>query len=375
MDASISKALHDKLYDKRKGGALELERLIRECLSTRNNDRIKKIVDELCHDYAYAIHQPYARNGGLIGLAAASIALGPEVARYLEEIVPPVLACFSDQDARVRYYACESMYNIAKTSKGEILPYFNEVFDALAKLAADSELSVKNGAELLDRLMKDIICDSATTYISTVQDQEAALDDEEPAGEPGHRPPPAFSLPRLIPLLKERIFVLSPFTRMFLVSWITLLDSIPDLELVVYLPSFLAGLFRFLNDTNQDVVTATQHVLERFLDEIQVVSRVKREIAEEIRVKSQKDLSSRNVTAINEGTRSLADEPDMTSKDPMKDNENTLEEHSDSDSSFDEVASDAQDDWIPGQDVYIDHLAILDILTTVLRDAPRNYYL
>ena len=58
-----------------------------------------------------------------------------EVARYLEEIVPPVLACFSDQDARVRYYACESMYNIAKVAKGEILVYFNQVFDALCKVS------------------------------------------------------------------------------------------------------------------------------------------------------------------------------------------------------------------------------------------------
>jgi hypothetical protein len=57
-----------------------------------------------------------------------------EVARYLEEIVPPVLACFGDPDARVRYYACESMYNIAKVAKGEILIYFNQVFDALCKV-------------------------------------------------------------------------------------------------------------------------------------------------------------------------------------------------------------------------------------------------
>lgn len=48
--------------------------------------------------------------------------------------MPPVLACFSDQDARVRYYACESMYNIAKVAKGEILLFFNEVFDALCKV-------------------------------------------------------------------------------------------------------------------------------------------------------------------------------------------------------------------------------------------------
>jgi len=45
-----------------------------------------------------------------------------------------VLACFGDQDARVRYYACESMYNIAKVAKGEILVYYNDVFDALCKV-------------------------------------------------------------------------------------------------------------------------------------------------------------------------------------------------------------------------------------------------
>lgn len=56
------------------------------------------------------------------------------VAPYLQEIVPPVLACFSDQDARVRYYACESMYNIAKVAKGEILVFFNDIFDALCKV-------------------------------------------------------------------------------------------------------------------------------------------------------------------------------------------------------------------------------------------------
>lgn len=56
------------------------------------------------------------------------------VAPYLRKIVPPVVACLSDQDARVRYYACESMYNISKTVRGEILPYFNDIFDNMAKV-------------------------------------------------------------------------------------------------------------------------------------------------------------------------------------------------------------------------------------------------
>lgn len=60
--------------------------------------------------------------------------LWKDVAAYLDDIIPPVLGCFSDQDSRLRYYALESMYNIAKVAKGEILLYFNEVFDALCKV-------------------------------------------------------------------------------------------------------------------------------------------------------------------------------------------------------------------------------------------------
>lgn len=72
------------------------------------------------------------------------------MARYLDDIVPPVLACFADQDARVRYYACESMYNIAKVAKGEILPYFNDVFDALSKV---NDLQPPPPPPTLSRLM------------------------------------------------------------------------------------------------------------------------------------------------------------------------------------------------------------------------------
>jgi vacuole morphology and inheritance protein 14 len=60
--------------------------------------------------------------------------MGKDVAAYLDDIIPPVLGCFSDQDSRLRYYALESMYNIAKVAKGEILLYFNDVFDALCKV-------------------------------------------------------------------------------------------------------------------------------------------------------------------------------------------------------------------------------------------------
>jgi hypothetical protein len=54
-----------------------LENVIREHLAAGEYHKIDKIVGQLCGEYAYAVHQPHARNGGLIGLAAAAIALGP----------------------------------------------------------------------------------------------------------------------------------------------------------------------------------------------------------------------------------------------------------------------------------------------------------
>ena len=53
---------------------------------------------------------------------------------YVNELVKPVLACFRDQDSRVRYYSCEALYNIVKVTRGSMLPFFNEIFDALSKV-------------------------------------------------------------------------------------------------------------------------------------------------------------------------------------------------------------------------------------------------
>ncbi|OQE01917.1 hypothetical protein PENSOL_c003G06582 [Penicillium solitum] len=357
MDNAIQRLLNDKLYDRRKQGALELEKIVRDAVFQGEQEKIQKIVEQLCHDYAYAVHQPHARNGGLIGLAAASIALGSEgVAPYLGEIVPPVLACFSDQDARVRYYACESMYNIAKVAKGEILLFFNEVFDALAKLASDSELSVKNGAELLDRLVKDIVAESAASYVSILQLSEKET--PEPENQEDHDPPMAFSLARFIPLLKDRIHVIQPFTRNFLVSWLTLLDTIPDLELVSYLPEFLEGLIKFLGGPNKDVNIATQGLLDRFLSEIKRITRLKKGIEE-----SRKGQKS-NRHSVNSDVMSNATEQNNQADGASDDRYDIAVADSVSDTTLDDEINQADGDWIPGQDVQIDHPKILDILVS-----------
>ena len=64
------------------------------------------------------------------------------------------------------------------------MKFFNRVFDGLSKLAADPDPGVKNGAELLDRLIKDIVTETKT-----------------------------FDIDSFIPLLSERIYAINPHVR------------------------------------------------------------------------------------------------------------------------------------------------------------------
>lgn len=139
---------------------------------------------------------------------------------------------------------------------------------------ADSETSVKNGAELLDRLVKDIVHEQSIAYSGPI----AHIDDQDPQQLALALPRDSqFSLPRFIPLLAERVYSKNSWTRNYLVTWIAVLDSIPDLELVSYLPDFLDGLLYFLSDSNPDVRTLTQKLLNDFLSEIREVAELQQQ--------------------------------------------------------------------------------------------------
>lgn len=252
-----------------------------------------------------------------------------------------------------------------------------------SKLAADQELSVKNGSELLDRLLKDIIATSATTYISILPPEPGAKEyvDGEPIVDGVTRPSVAFSLPRLIPLLEERIQVLNPHTRMFLVEWLTLLDSIPDLYLVTYLPAFLKGLFMFLNDHNPDVVTATQHILERFLNEIKLIAKVKQDILERRRERLDDVAGNSSMESRSEHSNAIEDDDPEHTDHERSEAENGVEEAIKDHDNDDDDDDDAEDgtfnepleEWIPGQDVPVDHSKILSIIIGVLGDSPGTF--
>ncbi|KAK6477104.1 protein VAC14-like protein [Huso huso] len=238
LTPSIVRALNDKLYEKRKVAALEIEKLVREFVAQNNSTQIKHVIQTLAMEFALSQH-PHSRKGGLIGLAACSIALGKDSGLYLKELIEPVLTCFNDSDSRLRYYACEALYNIVKVARGAVVPHFNVLFDGLSKLAADPDPNVKSGSELLDRLLKDIVTESNK-----------------------------FDLVAFVPLLRERIYSNNQYARQFIISWILVLESVPGINLLDYLPEILDGLFQILGDGSKEIRKTCEVVLGEFLKEI-----------------------------------------------------------------------------------------------------------
>lgn len=134
LSAACVRALSDKLYEKRKTAAQEIEKMVKDFISKNNVTQIKKLLKLLGQDFTLA-HNPNSRKGGLIGLAAMAIALGKDSSQYVDDLVKPILACLSDSESRVRYYACEALYNVVKVARGSVLPNFNDIFDCLSKVS------------------------------------------------------------------------------------------------------------------------------------------------------------------------------------------------------------------------------------------------
>lgn len=202
-------------------------------------EKMIKVLRELA-----ASSNPNTRKGGLIGLAAMAIGLSKESKGYTSDLLRPITASLFDQDSRVRYYACEACLNVVKALREDCLVSFHDLFDGLSKISADPELTVKLGAESLDKVVKDIVNESSS-----------------------------FDLECFIPLLRERMYSNNPFAKQFVVSWIAFLQASPNFDVTQYLPDLLEGLFLILSDQNIEIRSMTSSVLQAFLNDIRETDR------------------------------------------------------------------------------------------------------
>ena len=72
----------------------------------------------------------------------------------------------------------------------------------------------------------------------------------------------ALDLDEFIPGLKEYLTVINPYKRQFLISWISVLASVPDIDMLQYLPQLLEGLMGMLSDSNREIRQAAGKALQ-----------------------------------------------------------------------------------------------------------------
>ncbi|KAH8306352.1 hypothetical protein KR018_008748 [Drosophila ironensis] len=239
LSESCAKALGDKVYEKRKLASQEIEKMVTEFNDKNNSAQIRKLIEVLSTDYATS-RDANRRKGALIGLAATGLGLGKDSGKYVSGLVTPIMTCLNDPDLRVRYFACESLYNVVKVARSAIIPFFPELFAALSRLVTDSDQMVKDGSELLDGLLKDIVTESSQT----------------------------FNLEAFIPLLREHIYVKDAFARQYVISWISILNAVPDINMVNYLTEILDGLFVMLEDNTPVSQRMCETTISQFLKSI-----------------------------------------------------------------------------------------------------------
>lgn len=402
LDVATVKDLLNHIYEKRKATAFQIEGFTKAALARNDSATISKIIAELT-ELANG-GSTSAKMGAITALGSVSVALGSfAIAYFLEDIVSPIFATFRDTDARVRYYACESLYNIAKIARGEILLYFNEVFDILCILVTDTESSVKNAADILDRLIKDIVSAKLTTYVSILHQQTEETDIQSNIVLPDgmavqvneiQDPLKAFSLPKFIPTLLERMYTIEPFAKKFLLSWLELFDDIPSSELITFLPNFLEPLIRFLmNNCPSDVRIETQNLLNIFLKEIMAIYKVRYDVKRdqllkeknrerssrlEVQAQSTPDQEDRkaalsdkiNDLSITPGPESLDDDnisTKSTSTTIIHKPVSEVQSAADSQYAHKSPSEDEGSVFINGQDIFIDYSRIIDILLSFLR--------
>ena len=69
-------------------------------------------------------------------------------------------------------------------------------------------------------------------------------------------------------LLRERIYVKNSYVRQFLVSWLKVLDSEPNINIINHIADLLDGLFQILDDSNSEIKKMCEVLLGNLLKEI-----------------------------------------------------------------------------------------------------------
>jgi len=251
ISAAVLVSLAHKRYDKRRLAAMEIEKVVRNLVYSRDLERVRAILLLLSDDYVRSTNED-ARKGGVVALAACAIGLkkaheikdsNTRVNECKDLILASVIHACQDHSQRVRYYATESLFNVIKVLPTLAVQHFFILFEILRSLWADVDADVRSGAELLDKKLKEIIIGSINT------------------GQ--------FNADSCIPLFARFVYMRNKPTKRLTLTWLQQFsEKLVGAPLLESLHLFLNDIFAMVSDPNAVIRQAALQFLNSMLPKL-----------------------------------------------------------------------------------------------------------
>ncbi|KAF0987770.1 hypothetical protein HZS_1881, partial [Henneguya salminicola] len=234
----LIKLLCDKNAERRKYASVEIVRQLNENKSNIEPFAIVKLVEKINNELISANQVNY-RKGGLICLCSIVSGLGNTSLEYLDKVLPPITASFTDQDASVRLSACESLSHIIRIVQKNSLEYLRIIFAALSIVIVDTDQSVKEASSALMQQIMDIFVEFGTSY-SVVLDS----------------------------IIRENLYPTNISSKFFVISWISLMTNITSCNTLSSLPYWIDGILLIYSDRNKILQQKIKKLLDTFMNMI-----------------------------------------------------------------------------------------------------------
>lgn len=249
ISAAVLVSLAHKRYERRRLGAMEIEKMVRSLVYQNELDRVRAILLLLSDDYVRSTSED-ARKGGVVALAACAIGLkkaddeDAAVQECRDLILASVVHACQDHSQRVRYYATESLFNVVKVIPSLAVQHFFILFEILRSLYADVDADVRSGAELLDKKLKEVIVGAMNSG--------------------------SFTADSCVPVFARFVYMRNKATKRLTLTWLQELnEKLIGAPILEFLHLFLGGIFDMVADPTiairQSALAFLQSVLPKLL--------------------------------------------------------------------------------------------------------------
>lgn len=230
--------LTDKIYEKRKLGGIEVEAIVK-LMGSDDEAGVLRLVDKITTELLNS-SEPYHKEGGAMALSGVAVALGTtKIPNIVDIITAPIVEVLKkDNSSQTKYYALEALYNVMKVSKDHMFALFCVIFEICCRLISEKDTAIKSAVSLVDSLLKDIFIEFY---------------------EPGK-----VDMKRFVSILNSHVRTTDPTARQFIISWITLLESLPSVNLLSYSTLFISGLLEYLADPLRGISSSASSLLSFF---------------------------------------------------------------------------------------------------------------